>query len=126
MEAEGLLTVMVVRWLGILCLTGLPPVSITRAAPKFLTSAGGATLGTNRHSLPANAGIEAVARGLEEYKIGGLLLIGGWDVYSAIIQLKENEDKFPQFKIPVIGVPAAIGCVFASLAIILGDFETTF
>lgn len=59
--------------------------------------------------MPCKVGLAEVARGLTEYKIGGLIVIGGWDIYTAVIELKENEELFPEFKIPVIAVPAAIG-----------------
>jgi len=73
------------------------------------SSLGGAILGTNRRSLPSQVGLERVASGISRYNICGLILIGGWDVYTAMIELRTNEEKYPQFKIPVVVIPAAIG-----------------
>jgi len=68
---------------------------------------GGAELGTNR-TIPHNSDFYAIARNLENHKIDGLLMIGGWPGYEAILELYERRDVFPAFNIPIVCLPATI------------------
>ena len=68
---------------------------------------GGAELGTNR-KMPSGKDFYAIARTLEEYRIEGLLMIGGWSGYEALFQLYRARDNFPAFNIPLICLPATI------------------
>jgi 6-phosphofructokinase 1 len=68
---------------------------------------GGAELGTNR-KVPSGKDFYAIARMLEEYKIQGLLMIGGWSGYAAMHQLHSARDNFPAFNIPLVCLPATI------------------
>jgi 6-phosphofructokinase 1 len=68
---------------------------------------GGAELGTNR-KVPSGKDFYAIARRLEEHKVQGLLMIGGWSGYEAIHQLYSVRDNFPAFNIPLICLPATI------------------
>lgn len=68
---------------------------------------GGAELGTNRKS-PSGKDFYAIARALEEHKIEGLLMIGGWSGYEAMFQLCQARNNFPAFNIPLICLPATI------------------
>lgn len=70
-------------------------------------SQGGAELGTNR-TLPEGSDFYAIARSLEEHKIDGLLMIGGWTGYESVLTLMENRHTFPANNIPMICVPASI------------------
>lgn len=70
-------------------------------------SQGGAELGTNR-TMPEGSDFYAIARTLEEYKIDGLLMIGGWTGYASILKLMENRPTFPANNIPMVCVPASI------------------
>jgi 6-phosphofructokinase 1 len=68
---------------------------------------GGAELGTNR-KIPTDSELYAIARNLEEQKIEGLLMIGGWAGYRATHQLYSQRHIFPAFNIPLVCLPASI------------------
>lgn len=70
-------------------------------------SRGGAELGTNRH-LPSGRDFYAIARNIEEHRIQGLLVIGGWTAYEAIYRLFSERGDFVAFNIPIILLPASI------------------
>ena len=67
---------------------------------------GGAKLGTKR-TLPTGK-YEKMAKQLAEKNIHGLLLIGGFEAYHAALLMAENRTKYPEFKIPIIILPATI------------------
>jgi 6-phosphofructokinase 1 len=68
---------------------------------------GGAELGTNR-KVPSGRDFYMIARQLEEQKIDGLLMIGGWSGYQAAYQVLINRDNYPAFDIPIVCLPASI------------------
>ncbi|RMG93953.1 MAG: 6-phosphofructokinase [Chloroflexi bacterium] len=68
---------------------------------------GGSQLGTNRH-IPRNSDFYAIARNLEEHNIQGLLMVGGWSGYEAVLELHKRRDIFPAFNIPMVCLPATI------------------
>ena len=68
---------------------------------------GGAELGTNR-TVPNESDYYAIARNLERYEIDGLMMIGGWDGYEAVLDLHNQRNVFPAFNIPFVGLPATI------------------
>jgi 6-phosphofructokinase 1 len=70
-------------------------------------SMGGSELGTNR-DIPGGRDFYAIARQLEEHKIDGLLIIGGWAGCQAAYHLYSERDNFPAFNIPIICLPATI------------------
>lgn len=49
-----------------------------------------------------------VAERLRHHNINGILFIGGFEAYAAVLQLAENRDKYPEFKIPMVVLPATI------------------
>ncbi|XP_026293417.1 ATP-dependent 6-phosphofructokinase isoform X8 [Frankliniella occidentalis] len=67
---------------------------------------GGAMLGTKR-TLPG-ARMPQIAARLKEFKIQGLLIIGGFEAYQAGLQLTENRSKHPEFCIPIVIIPSTI------------------
>jgi len=67
---------------------------------------GGSLLGTKR-TLPAGK-FQQIAETIEKFKIQGLALIGGFEAFETILQLTENRDKYPQFRIPMVVLPATI------------------
>jgi len=67
---------------------------------------GGSLLGTKR-SLPKGKFAE-IAANLEKFQIQGLMVVGGFEAYEAVIQLEEMRGKFPQFRIPMVVLPATI------------------
>ena len=68
---------------------------------------GGAELGTNR-TIPGDSDLYSLARNIEEHQIDGLLIIGGWDAYSAAYRLLSERPHFPAFNIPIVCLPASI------------------
>jgi len=68
---------------------------------------GGAELGTNRY-IPQGSDFYAIARNIEKHNIQGLLMIGGWSGYQAVIELYERRNTFPAFNLPIICLPATI------------------
>uniref|UniRef100_T1GL32 6-phosphofructokinase n=1 Tax=Megaselia scalaris TaxID=36166 RepID=T1GL32_MEGSC len=67
---------------------------------------GGAFLGTKR-TLPEGKFKEIAAR-LKEFKIQGLLIIGGFEAYHACGQISDQRSNFPEFCIPMCVVPSTI------------------
>jgi len=70
-------------------------------------SQGGAELGISRH-VPTVKDLYAIGRGLEDHRIDGLLLIGGWDAFEAAHTMHRERERYPAFKIPTICIPATI------------------
>ncbi len=68
---------------------------------------GGSELGTNR-AVPKGRDLYAIARSLEEHKIDGILMIGGWTGYQSILELHNQRKNYPAFDIPMICLPATI------------------
>lgn len=70
-------------------------------------SKGGSELGTNRE-LPSEAGIEHIASLFELYKFDGLFIIGGFEGFHALSQLRIAREKYPSLCIPMTLLPATI------------------
>jgi 6-phosphofructokinase 1 len=68
---------------------------------------GGAELGTSRQ-IPTVEQLYAVGRALENHRVDGLLIVGGWMAYKAAHSLFSERDRYPAFKIPMICLPASI------------------
>ena len=68
---------------------------------------GGSELGTNR-TVPKGRDLYAIARSLEEHRIDGILMIGGWSGYQSIVELHNQRKNYPAFDIPMICLPATI------------------
>lgn len=49
-----------------------------------------------------------VVERLEEFKIQGLLMVGGFEAYNAAIQMAEARDQYPALRIPICVIPATI------------------
>ena len=71
------------------------------------TGLGGSLLGTQRVDAK-QIGLEKVAASLKNFKIQGLVVIGGFEGYKSIVQIFEHRDKYQEFNIPLICVPATI------------------
>ncbi|KAJ6153557.1 6-phosphofructokinase alpha subunit [Penicillium chermesinum] len=67
---------------------------------------GGSDIGTNR-SLPGED-LEETAKCFEKYKFDALFVIGGFEAFTAVSQLRQAREKFPAFKIPLVVLPATI------------------
>ena len=70
-------------------------------------SLGGAELGTNR-KVPSGRDLYAIARTIEEHKLDGLLMVGGWSGYQAAFKLVSERKNYPSFNIPIVCMPASI------------------
>jgi 6-phosphofructokinase 1 len=68
---------------------------------------GGSELGTNR-TVPNGRDFYAIARTIEDRKIEGLLVVGGWEGYVGAYRLFEERPNYPAFEIPIVCLPATI------------------
>lgn len=67
---------------------------------------GGAKLGTNR-SLPEGR-LTQIAEQLKKNEIHGLVMVGGFEAFASLLQLYEARKDYPEFRIPMVVVPATI------------------
>lgn len=67
---------------------------------------GGSDIGTNR-SLPGED-FESTAKCFEIYKFDALFVIGGFEAFTAVSQLRQARSKYEAFKIPMVVLPATI------------------
>jgi 6-phosphofructokinase 1 len=49
-----------------------------------------------------------IAHRLQSHRIDALLIIGGFEAYTALLQLESNREKYPTFRIPMVHLPATI------------------
>jgi 6-phosphofructokinase 1 len=70
-------------------------------------SKGGSEIGTNRE-LPEDSGIETIANLIEEYEFHGLFIVGGFEAFHALSQLRKARDQYPALCIPMVLLPATI------------------
>ncbi|ORY07484.1 6-phosphofructokinase [Basidiobolus meristosporus CBS 931.73] len=70
------------------------------------TTRGGSELGTNRTQPSTDFGM--IAYHLQKNNINGLLVVGGFEAYTALLELYQNRDKYPAFCIPIVHIPATI------------------
>jgi 6-phosphofructokinase 1 len=71
------------------------------------SSLGGAELGISRH-VPTVKDLDAIGRGLEDQRVHGLLIVGGWDAFLAAHMMHRERERYPAFQIPTILLPATI------------------
>lgn len=67
---------------------------------------GGSELGTNR-TLPS-VDIGAVAAKFQSHSFDALLIIGGFEAFSTLLELEEARASYPAFRIPMVHLPATI------------------
>lgn len=70
-------------------------------------SKGGSEIGMNRET-PAESGIELVADLFKKYNFDGLFIIGGFEGFVALSQLRKAREKHSAFCIPMTLLPATI------------------
>ncbi|KAK3363358.1 phosphofructokinase-domain-containing protein [Lasiosphaeria hispida] len=70
-------------------------------------SKGGSEIGTNRE-LPSESGMETIANLIEQYEFDALFLIGGFEAFHAVSQLRKARDQYPSLCIPLTLLPATI------------------
>jgi 6-phosphofructokinase 1 len=71
------------------------------------SSLGGAELGISR-DVPSVRDLDAIGRGLEDQRVSGLLIIGGWDAFEAAHTMHSERERYPAFQVPTICLPATI------------------
>ncbi|GLB40212.1 putative catalyzes the phosphorylation of D-fructose 6-phosphate to fructose 1,6-bisphosphate by ATP, the first committing step of glycolysis [Lyophyllum shimeji] len=67
---------------------------------------GGSELGTNR-TLPS-VDLGAVAAKFQQFNFQALMMIGGFEAFSALLILEEGRKNYPAFHIPMVHLPATI------------------
>lgn len=67
---------------------------------------GGSEIGTNRSLPEENYG--KVAYHLQKNALDGLIIIGGFESFTALNQLHEQRNNYPVFNIPMIVIPATV------------------
>ncbi|CAJ2504478.1 Uu.00g118720.m01.CDS01 [Anthostomella pinea] len=70
-------------------------------------SKGGSEIGTNRE-LPEESGMGHIAYLLQKYKFDALFLIGGFEAFHAVSQLRIARERYPSLCIPITLLPATI------------------
>ncbi|KAJ4418385.1 6-phosphofructokinase, alpha subunit [Gnomoniopsis sp. IMI 355080] len=70
-------------------------------------SKGGCEIGTNRE-LPKDSGMEHIAGLIKKYKFDALFVIGGFEAFHAVSQLRIAQQEFPSLRIPMVVLPATI------------------
>ncbi|KAJ2449570.1 6-phosphofructokinase, alpha subunit [Coemansia sp. RSA 2336] len=70
------------------------------------TIAGGSKLGTNRDQPTPQMG--AVAYQLQKHNVQALMVIGGFEAFTAVLELARNRNQYPAFNIPMVLVPATV------------------
>lgn len=70
-------------------------------------SKGGSEIGTNRE-LPEDAGMEKIADLFKHYKIEGLFIVGGFEAFHSLSQLRQAREKYRSLCIPMTLLPATI------------------
>lgn len=71
------------------------------------TGIGGSLLGCQRLDAK-QAGFAQIAKQLKHFKIQGLLIIGGFEAFTSVVQMCEQRENFEEFNIPLVCVPATI------------------
>lgn len=69
-------------------------------------SRGGSEIGTNR-GLPSED-FATTAMCFERYKIDSLFVVGGFEAFTAVSQLRQARKDYPAFKIPMVVLPATV------------------
>lgn len=67
---------------------------------------GGSEIGTNRTEPDVDIGM--IAWYFQRYQFDGLLLIGGFEAYKSLSELRRARDSYPAFRIPMVCLPATI------------------
>jgi 6-phosphofructokinase 1 len=80
---------------------------------------GGSFLGTQKQ-LP-DTQLDKIAKVLTEYKIHGLLIIGGFEAYHSLNILSNARDKYEAFRIPMVVIPATISNNLPGTSLSLGS-----
>ncbi|CAF0981180.1 unnamed protein product [Rotaria sordida] len=71
------------------------------------SSVGGSLLGCQKTSA-GKVGLSLIAERIREHNFHALLIIGGYEAYVSVLQMYEARNKYPEFQIPLICLPATI------------------
>ncbi|CAF0916460.1 unnamed protein product [Rotaria sordida] len=71
------------------------------------SSVGGSLLGSQR-TTAAKIGLTKIAEKFREYNFHAVIIIGGYEAYTSVIQLYDARNKHPEFQVPLICIPATI------------------
>lgn len=69
-------------------------------------SRGGSEIGTNR-GLPSED-IKTTAYCFEKYKLDAVFMIGGFEAFTAVSELRKAREQYDAFKIPMVVLPATV------------------
>ncbi|KAI3643353.1 hypothetical protein MP228_012908 [Amoeboaphelidium protococcarum] len=67
---------------------------------------GGSHLGTNRSQPDEDIGLCAYQ--MQKFGIQGLIVIGGFEAFTAVLKLEERRATYPAFCIPIVHIPSTI------------------
>lgn len=67
---------------------------------------GGSELGTNRDQPSLDLGM--VSYQLQKFNIQSLILVGGFEAYTACLEMSKARDVYPAFCMPMVHIPATI------------------
>lgn len=70
-------------------------------------SKGGSEIGTNRE-LPSESGMELIANLIAQYKFDALFIIGGFEAFHSLSELRKAREQYPSLCIPMTLLPATI------------------
>ncbi|TVY28581.1 ATP-dependent 6-phosphofructokinase [Lachnellula hyalina] len=70
-------------------------------------SKGGSEIGMNRET-PGESGMEHIASLFAKYKFDGLFIIGGFEAFQSLSQLRQAQEKYSSLCIPMTLLPATI------------------
>lgn len=70
------------------------------------TTQGGSELGTNREQPDIDMGM--VAYQLQKNNVQALLLVGGFEAYTALLSLEDARKLYPALNIPMVHLPATV------------------
>lgn len=70
-------------------------------------SRGGSEIGMNRE-LPSESGMELIASLFKQYKIDGMFIVGGFEGFNALSELRQAREQYPSLCVPMTLLPATI------------------
>ncbi|RUS87391.1 hypothetical protein EGW08_004845 [Elysia chlorotica] len=82
-------------------------VAMTWSQVQGWAGKGGSFLGTKKQ-WANDVGLDKIAAKFTEYKIDGLMIVGGFDAYHSALQLAEGREKHPALSIPIVVIPCTI------------------
>ncbi|KAI7875776.1 6-phosphofructokinase [Lichtheimia hyalospora FSU 10163] len=72
------------------------------------TPRGGSELGTNRYIPGKDVDMGMIAYQLQKHNIQGMIVIGGFEAYTALVELEKEREHYPSLCIPICHLPATI------------------